>query len=111
MHPEDDSLSLNPEESNTVQQVAGTFLYYSRAVDPTILLAPNTIAVQQSKRTQEKTNKVVQLLNYASTHPESITRYHARGIALHMHSGASYLSAPGAKSRSGGYHYLSEPSS
>ena len=30
--------------------------------------------------------KVVQLLNYVSTHTEEITRYHAIGMTLHMNS-------------------------
>ena len=42
-HPEDDSPELNTEEAKKVQQVVGTFLYYTRAVDPTIIVALNTI--------------------------------------------------------------------
>ena len=30
-------------------------------------------------------------------------------MTLHMHSNALFISAPGAKSISGGYNYLSEP--
>ena len=110
-HPEDEYPALNTEEANTVQQVVGTFLDYARTVDPTIPVALNTIESQQSKSTQETAKKVVQLLNYATTYPEVITRYHTSGMSLHMHSDTSYLSAPGAKIRAGGYHYLSEPSS
>ena len=110
-HPKDDSPALNPEELNTVQQVLGTLLYSARAIDPTILVAINKIASQQSKSTQETAKKVVQILNYVSTHTESITRYHASGLTFHMHSDTSYLSAPGAKIRAGGYHYLIETSS
>ena len=51
-----------------------------------MLFALNTIAYQQSKSTQEKAKKVVQLLNYAATHPKAITRYHDRVMTLHMHS-------------------------
>ena len=76
-----------------------------------MIVALNTIAAQQYKSTEETSNKVVQLLNYAATHPEAITRYHASGMILHMQSDASFLSAPGVKIRAGGYHYLSEPSS
>ena len=62
-----------------------------------MLVALNTIADQQSKITQETDKKVVQLLNYATTHPEAITRCHASGMILHMHSDASFLSEPGTK--------------
>ena len=50
------------------------------------------------------------MLNYAATHSEAITRYHASSMILHIHSDASFLSDPGAKSRGGGYHYLSTAS-
>ena len=110
-HYEDNYLALNPEEAKTVQQVFGTLLYYARAVDPTSIVSRNTIAAQQSKVTQETAKKVVHIMNYASTQPDAIAIYHTSGMALHMHSDASSLSAPGAKRRAGGYNYLSEPSS
>ena len=59
VHTEEDSPALNTDEANTVQQVIGGLLYYARAVDPTMLVALNTIAAQQSKITQETANKVV----------------------------------------------------
>ena len=58
-HPEDESPVLINWEENTVQQFVRAFLYYSRAVDPTILIALNKIAAQQSKSTQEIAKKVV----------------------------------------------------
>ena len=73
-HPEDNSQVHYPEEANTVQNVVGTFLYYSRAVDPTMIASLNTIAAQQSKSTQKTAKKVVRLLNYEATYPEAITR-------------------------------------
>ena len=42
---------LSPPESNTVQQVVETFLYYTRAVDPTMLVALNIIAAEQASST------------------------------------------------------------
>ena len=50
-------------------------------------------------------------MNYAANHPAAITRYNVSRITLYMHSAASFLSAPWAKCRAGGYNYLSEPSS
>ena len=43
MPPADDSLALNPDKANTVQKVVRGFLYYPRAVEPTMLVALNTI--------------------------------------------------------------------
>ena len=51
----------------------------------------------------------MQLLNYVATHPEAITRYHASEMNLHMQSDTSFILAPVAKIRAGGYNYLGEP--
>ena len=40
------------------------------------------------------------------THPDAIIRYHASAIILNVHSDASYLSAPKARSRAGGCFFL-----
>ena len=106
-HQSPESTKIPPTESSTVQQVLGTFLYYARAVDPTILVALNIIAEEEAKITDATVKVVTQLIKYAAAHYESITRYHASGIILHIHSDAYFLSKPGAKSRAGGYHYLS----
>ena len=71
-----------------------------------MLVTLNTIVAEKSKITQKTAKQVVQLINYAAAHPEEITRYHASGMTLHMHSDTSFLSDLGAKSISGGYHNL-----
>ena len=81
-----------------MQQVVVNFLYYVRAVDPTMLLALKIIAVEQANSTEATAKSVTQLLNYAATHPEAIKIYHASGMIIHIHSDASFLSEPGAKS-------------
>ena len=48
----DDSPALNPEESNTVQQVVFKLLYYARKVDSTMLVVLNSIAVEQYRITK-----------------------------------------------------------
>ena len=40
------------------------------------------------------------------THPDAIIRYCASDMILNVHSDASYLSAPKARSRAGGYFFL-----
>jgi hypothetical protein len=45
-------------------------------------------------------------LNYCATHPDAIIRYRKSDMQLHIHSDALYLSAPEARSRAGGRHYL-----
>jgi hypothetical protein len=50
--------------------------------------------------------KVIKLLNYCNTHPETKIRYHASDMILYIHSDASYLSEREAKSREGGFFYM-----
>jgi hypothetical protein len=40
------------------------------------------------------------------THPDAIIRYHASDMILNVHSDASYLSAPKARSQAGGLFFL-----
>ena len=81
-HQSPESPKLAPPESNTVQKVVGTFLYYLRAVDPTMLVASNSISIKQTNSTETTTKAVNQMLNYAATHSEYITRYHANTSTL-----------------------------
>jgi hypothetical protein len=62
----------------------------------------NVLASEQSNSTEETADKVIKLLNYCNTHPETRIRYHASYMILHIHSDASYLSENEAKIRSGG---------
>jgi hypothetical protein len=100
-------LSLLDKETTRLQEILGTLLYYAQAVDSTMLTALGTIAMQQSKGTKATMQAVVQLLNYCATQPEDKVRYVACNMILHVDSDASYLTAPKARSRAGGYHYLS----
>jgi len=102
-------LPILPKDSiRRIQQVIGPLLYYARAVDHTILVTVNDIAAQQSKATTETEVKVNKLLNYVATHPNATLTYRKSNMHLAVHSDASYLSAPNARSRAGGYFYLSE---
>ena len=49
---EDESEELSKDEKKFVQQVVGTFLYYGRAVDGTMLTALSAIASTQAKPTR-----------------------------------------------------------
>jgi hypothetical protein len=48
----------------------------------------------------------VHLLNYAATYPDAAVRFHKSDMVQYIHSDASYLSEPKARSRVGGYFYL-----
>ncbi len=52
---------------------------------------------------------ITQLLNYCATLPDATVRFTASDMVLHIVSDASYLSASGARSRLGGYFFMSSP--
>jgi hypothetical protein len=97
----DETPPLTAKQCLTIQKVTGSVLYYARAVDPTVLMPLNNIAMEQTKaieKTQAATN---QLLDYLATHPDATIRYHASDMILHIHSDALYLSVSNAHSRLG----------
>jgi len=98
---------LDKDLIKRVQAISGVLLFYSRQVDPTILMALSEISTQQAKPTAKTMDKVVKLLNYLATHPDASVRFVASDMVLWTDSDASYLTAPKARSRAGGYHFLS----
>lgn len=104
----DASPPLDKDGIKKVQQIVGVFLYYARALDNTMLVALGDIASAQTKSTEHTHNAVVKFLNYAASNPEATVRFTRSRMILHIHTDASYLSAPKARSRAGGYHYLGD---
>ena len=89
-----------------IQQIVGTVMYYARAVDNTTLVALSSIAAEQAKATSSTENDTEQLLDYLSTHKEATIRFVKSDMILNVHSDASYLSEPQARSRIGGIFFL-----
>jgi hypothetical protein len=104
--PTDESPPLDEAGKKRIQQVVGSFLYYARAVDPTILMVLSDIASQQNKPTEKTMQRVNQFLDYMATNPNATICYRALDMILNLHSDASYLSAADARSRAGGYFFL-----
>jgi hypothetical protein len=98
--------ALSDKDVTKIQQLTGILLYYARAVDPTLIMPINILASEQSNATEVTADKVIKLLNYCNTHPETKIRYHASDMILHIHSDTSYLSENEAKSRAGGFFYM-----
>ena len=88
---DDTSAPLSKEEKTYVQEVIGTFLYYGRCVDASMLPALGTLATQQASPTENTMIKIKQFLDYAATHPDAIVTYNASNMVLAGHSDASYL--------------------
>ena len=102
----DDLPILPPDRITRIQQIIGTILYYARAVDLTTLVALSSIASEQTKATTATEARVAQLLDYLYTHKNATIRYVASDMVLNVHSDASYLSEPKARSRLGGTFFL-----
>jgi hypothetical protein len=97
-------------EITRAQAIMGTLLYNAHAVDPTLLVPLSALASQLSTSTTATFKDVSHLLDYCSTHLESTIRYFSSDMQLKIHSDASYLSEPKAKSRIGRYFYLGNKS-
>ena len=98
---------LNPKDTKFIQSVTGSFLYYGRALDNTILPALNEIASEQAQPTQKTMEKAQRLMDYVHTYPNAYIRFHASDMILNIDSDAAYLVAPKARSRVAGYYHLS----
>jgi hypothetical protein len=90
-------------EITRAQQIMGSLLYYERAVYPTLIVALITLPSRLYTATTIAMSGVDHLLDYCSTHPETNIRYYASDMQLKIHSDASYLSEPKAKSCICGY--------
>jgi hypothetical protein len=103
---QDNSPPLTAKQCTEIQKITGCVLYYSRAVDPTVLMALNDIATEQIAATEKTKTAAGQLLDYLATHPDAKIRFQASDMILHIHSDASYLSVSKSISRLGGLFYL-----
>ena len=102
-----DEPRLPPDQIKRIQKVVGKLLYYGLAVDNTLLVILGDLASDQTKSTKLTLDAVTHLLNYVATHPNAVVRFYKSGMILNIHSDGSYLSLPKARSRAGGYYYLS----
>ena len=103
---QDTSPLLSAADTKYIQQVVGTFLYYGRALDYTMLSAINTIATQQAMPTQLTMQRAQQLLDYAYTYAKVFVRFYASDMQLEVDSDAAFLVLPNSKSRIDGYFRL-----
>jgi hypothetical protein len=98
--PPDTAPPSTAAEITWSQAIGGNLLYNAREVDSTLLVPLSTLA-SQVFTTTTTIKAAVHLLNYCSTHPEATISYYASNMQLKIHSDASYLSEPKAKSRIG----------
>jgi hypothetical protein len=102
-----DSVTLASKQDITwLQGIVGTLLYNARAVGPTSFVPLSVLASQFTTATSETMHKVDQICNYCCTLTHATIRYNASDMQLKIHSDASYLSEPKAKSRVCVYVFL-----
>jgi hypothetical protein len=89
-----------------LQEIVGSFLFYARAVDCTMLTAVNHIASMQSNPTERVMEAAKRLLQYAAAYPQHKLVYHACDMVLHIQSDASFLTRSESRSVAGGILYL-----
>ena len=65
----DVSEKISDKETNLIQQVCGTFLYYAIAIDNTILPTLSDIYLEQYKATKNTAKQVAKLLDYLASNP------------------------------------------
>ena len=90
---------INPMEKKVIQKVCGKFLFYRRAVDSTVLTPISAIALQSANPTKETLSHTNQLLNYLATQEDAVLTYNCSEMVMAVHSNASYLCEPKAKSQ------------
>jgi hypothetical protein len=102
----DDSSPLNKNGKKFIQEVTGVFLFLTRAVDSTMLTLLSALASEQATPTEKTMQKCLQFLDYAASQDDAIVTYRASDMKLAIHSDASYLSEPKARSRAGGHMFM-----
>ena len=93
---EDTSPYLPPKQIKYIQRVVGTFLYYARALDSTMLTSLNDIGSQQALPTTNVSEKAQQLMDYANTYPHVFVCFYASDMQLAVDTDAAFLVLPKA---------------
>ncbi len=101
------SSTATKAEQKYIHQVIGVLLYYRRTVNSTILVGLSSLAAAQSKPTAQTLFLIKWLLDYTATNPDAILTYEKSDMVLAVHSDASYLSEPMARSCVGGHFFCS----
>ena len=63
---------MTKQQTKILQQVCGTFLYYARAIDCTMLHALNDLATRVKDGKQKTVAALNHFLDYCAMHPEAV---------------------------------------
>jgi hypothetical protein len=70
----DETPPLSAKQCTNIQKIAGSVVYYARAVDPTVSIPLDDIATEQTKATEKTQSAADKLLEYLATHPGAVIR-------------------------------------
>ena len=90
----DTTTPLTTSESKHLQKLLVKFLYYTRAIECTMLHAMNNIAAAVTNVTQATKHSVNHFIYYAYNNPDDEIIYRASEMHLQANSKAEYLVAP-----------------
>ena len=79
---------------------------YAWVVDMTVLTALSSITVEQTKASNWMLGRCMQLLGYLTSNNIAKVRFHVSEMIMNIHSDASYLLAPGARSQTCGHFFM-----
>ena len=74
--PIDAAAKLIPQTIKHLQQIMGTFLFYSIAINPTMLMTLSIIVTEQTQGAQTTKEKAEHFLNYAAMHPNTTIKFY-----------------------------------
>ena len=104
---DDEQPVLLDSEIKCMQKEVSITSCYAAALDNTSLMALNDLAAAQSTAKRSSKEALKQLLDYVSTHSNAKIRHYESPTMLQIHSDASYLSVPKARSMSKVFFFLS----
>ena len=82
---------MDDNNQKILQKIVGNFIYYTRAVDPTIIMALNSLAEVQNTLTIETAKQVTQFLTYSAKYADAVTEYRRRIMVICIYLDASYI--------------------
>ena len=98
----DTSPPMIPKQKLKLQRIVGKFLCFEKATNETMGQGLNQLSTK-SEGSETTLTAQQHFLNYCYWNPEPVKLYKANDMILFVHSDASYLTAPGSKSRAGDF--------
>jgi hypothetical protein len=104
--PPDATPKLYAKGIKRVQKIVGSILYYTQAVDMTVLMALSSIALEQMTAMEQTMEQCTQLLAYLAGHADTKVCFHASDMIMNIYSDATYLLEAKTHSRACNHFFL-----